>query len=120
MVAFFVRYVQDTLEMQIADIAFSITQDLHMTKYFPLFLLIIISTLACKNDKEGKTDIAEADTKGMSFRPDWVDKVGAKPFTLKEDVFYVNDYGAIDDGSQLTTQAIQKPSMPVQKMAAEK
>lgn len=79
-----------------------------MKKYLFLFLIILISTIACKNDREAGDELAEANTEMDGFRPDWVDKVGAKPFEFKEDVFYVNDYGAIDDGSQLTTEAIQK------------
>lgn len=44
---------------------------------------------------------------GNTFRPDWVDKVGSSPVEFKQEVFYVNDYGAVNDGSQLATEAIQ-------------
>lgn len=79
-----------------------------MNKHFPIFLFFILSTLACKNEREAGNEVAKADTERNSFRPDWVEKVGAKPFEFKKDIFYVNDYGGIDDGSQLTTEAIQK------------
>src|SRR5680860_285759 len=60
--------------------------------------------LSCKEIP--KTKIA---TKSVTvFEPEWVSKVGAKAYDFKEETYYTNDYGAIDDGSQITTLAIQK------------
>ncbi|WP_086047639.1 glycoside hydrolase family 28 protein [Christiangramia flava] len=46
--------------------------------------------------------------KRQGFRPDWVDKVGAKENKFKDSTYFVNNYNAINDGSALTTNAIQK------------
>lgn len=70
-----------------------------------IFCLVLISAVGCKSEKEAQIEPGEA---VASLKPDWVEEVGAKPFEYKEDVFYVNDYDAIDDGSALTTEAIQK------------
>jgi polygalacturonase len=40
--------------------------------------------------------------------PSWIKKVGAKSFSLKKNVYYVNDFGAVADGKIINTQAIQK------------
>src|SRR5690606_29138865 len=39
--------------------------------------------------------------------PKWVKKVGAKHKSVKDSVYYVNDYGAKGDGLHLNTAAIQ-------------
>lgn len=69
--------------------------------------LIILSffIISCKQKvaSENKKQNTEE-----SFIPEWVDQVGAKPFQNKKDIFYVNDYGAVNDGTTLNTEAIQK------------
>jgi polygalacturonase len=40
--------------------------------------------------------------------PDWVSKVGARKTAFSKNQFWVNDYGAVNDGSKLSTEAIQK------------
>jgi len=73
-------------------------------KYYIIFLAIC--SVSCMNKKEKlvESEIAEV----IRFKPDWINDVGAKPNHFKDDVFYVNDYEAIDNGSGLTTDAIQK------------
>jgi polygalacturonase len=40
--------------------------------------------------------------------PDWVSKVGARKTAFSKNQYWVNDYGAVNDGSKLSTEAIQK------------
>jgi polygalacturonase len=40
--------------------------------------------------------------------PDWVSKVGARKTPSSKNQYWVNDYGAVNDGSKVTTAAIQK------------
>ena len=75
-------------------------------KNFFFFLILMILTISCKDKRETELTAAGARQEMNSIRPDWVEKVGAKPIEFKKEVFYVNDYDAIDDGSQLTTAAI--------------
>tara|TARA_R110000751_G_scaffold1474_4_gene5554 strand:+ start:18124 stop:19608 length:1485 start_codon:yes stop_codon:yes gene_type:complete len=69
------------------------------------FLLTLLALSSCKN-KTAQPDLAAAEP--AAFEPEWINEVGAKPNTFKEQIFYVNDYDAIADGSALTTTAIQK------------
>ncbi|MEO8172534.1 MAG: glycoside hydrolase family 28 protein [Sediminibacterium sp.] len=39
---------------------------------------------------------------------DWVNKVGARPFVAATKIFSANDYGAVKDGTTLSSAAIQK------------
>tara|TARA_R110002050_G_scaffold55296_1_gene124890 strand:+ start:24937 stop:26382 length:1446 start_codon:yes stop_codon:yes gene_type:complete len=66
-----------------------------------LVLIIVMFCLCCK-EKEPSKEIE------ANFKPEWVDKVGAKEFTSKKNIFFVNDYGAINDGETLNTLAIQR------------
>ncbi|MGO4911522.1 glycoside hydrolase family 28 protein [Leeuwenhoekiella sp. W20_SRS_FM14] len=70
-----------------------------------LFILAVCSLSSCKNNT-APPDLAAA--KSATFEPEWLNEVGAKPNTFKEQIFYVNDYNAIADGSALTTTAIQQ------------
>ncbi|MFI8378880.1 glycoside hydrolase family 28 protein [Leeuwenhoekiella sp. NPDC079379] len=69
------------------------------------FALALCSLYSCKNTNT-TPDLAAAEP--AAFEPEWVNEVGAKPNTFKEQIFYVNDYDAIADGSALTTTAIQQ------------
>jgi len=76
-------------------------------KKFKLSFFVIIGILlvSCKNNQ---TSINEDSTIVNSFEPEWINKVGAKEFNTKKEVFFVNDYGAINDGKTINTDAIQK------------
>ena len=63
-------------------------------------LLIILSLVACKQNVSKFKEV-------KPIKPSWVEKVGASPFKVKNDTFFVNDYGAVNDGITLNTQAIQ-------------
>lgn len=69
-----------------------------------LLLLMSVSFDSCKADKKevNNTKTANANV------PEWVAKVGAKSIEFKSDEFIVNDFGAISDGSKITTEEIQK------------
>lgn len=72
-------------------------------KKIRLFFVVlpILMITSCKQQEDSqKTE--------ESFKPDWVDKVGADIFTVKEKVYYANDFGAVNDGVTLNTDAIQK------------
>ncbi len=70
--------------------------------YPKLFLICIITLffLSCREEKS--TAPAQKNI------PEWVDKVGAKPFKITGGTYYVNDFGAVGDGKTLNTEAIQK------------
>lgn len=57
-----------------------------------LFFIVLISNYSLAQDKT----------------PEWVKKVGARKTSFSKNSFLVNDYGAVSDGSKLTTAAIQK------------
>jgi polygalacturonase len=65
-----------------------------------LILLITVLGLSCKQSINKETVINNP-------KLDWVDKVGAKVFQVKKDTYFVNDYGAVNDGETLNTEAIQ-------------
>ncbi|GAA4294015.1 glycoside hydrolase family 28 protein [Aestuariibaculum suncheonense] len=75
--------------------------------YFKLITLIFIGIFmtSCKENKEPK---AQLSNRPEAFSPEWVRKVGAKAFETPKDTFYVNDFGAVNDGKTLNTKAIQK------------
>ncbi|PHQ28147.1 glycoside hydrolase family 28 protein [Leeuwenhoekiella nanhaiensis] len=76
-----------------------------MKSILPVLSFIFFCLTACKNTaSDGDQSVAEP----AAFQPEWIDEVGADSITFKPDVFYVNDYDAIADGSALTTTAIQK------------
>ncbi|MAW97067.1 MULTISPECIES: glycoside hydrolase family 28 protein [unclassified Leeuwenhoekiella] len=66
-------------------------------------LALLTSLFSC--DQKKQSDTPETDTLKA---PKWINKVGVEQNEFKEEVFYVNDYDAIADGSALTTTAIQK------------
>ncbi|MFK7833899.1 MAG: glycoside hydrolase family 28 protein, partial [Winogradskyella sp.] len=72
-----------------------------------LSLILFVTTCLLVSCKENES-LLNPELSKNSLKPDWVDKVGSKDFTLKKDVFYVNDYGAVNDGKTLNTVAIQK------------
>lgn len=43
-----------------------------------------------------------------NFKPEWINKVGAKVNKFKSKIYYANDYGATNDGKTLSTANIQK------------
>lgn len=67
------------------------------------FLFISLLIISCNQKKTSKNKIADS-----KFKPDWVNKVGAKEFKVTDKTYYVNDFGAINDGTTLNTEAIQK------------
>ncbi|MFG6685838.1 glycoside hydrolase family 28 protein [Mariniflexile sp. HNIBRBA6329] len=68
-------------------------------------LLIGFLAFSCKhNVSSSKTKT----TLSNSFKPEWVDNVGAKSFNVNQAVYFVNDFGAVNDGEYLNTEAIQK------------
>ncbi|MDO3693507.1 glycosyl hydrolase family 28 protein [Wenyingzhuangia sp. chi5] len=76
-------------------------------KNYRILLLLFVSCyiVSCKQVKQTNS------TKNQIFnesKPDWVSKVGAKSFTVSSDIYYVNDFGAVNDGVTLNTIAIQK------------
>lgn len=44
----------------------------------------------------------------QSAKLDWVTKVGARPFVMSAKIFSANDYGAVNDGTTLSSPFIQK------------
>lgn len=68
--------------------------------------LISMNLISCKGQSALSSTQKNAEKLPKSL--DWVSKVGAKEFSLKTKVFYVNDYGAIPDGKTMNTVAIQK------------
>ncbi len=76
-------------------------------KVYTIFLSFLLSIflLSCKSDKK-KNNLSQDNT--PENEPEWVSKVGAEDFQFKDEIYYVNDYDAINDGSELTTEAIQK------------
>ncbi len=71
-----------------------------MKAYHIFFSSIIFVFFSCK---ETKTAI-----NSESFKPTWIKNVGAKKNTFREKTYVVNDYGANNGGTTLTTEAIQK------------
>ena len=78
-------------------------------KFYTIILSFFLSIflLSCKNENNSQKE-EERNSKTSQNEPEWVSKVGSADFQTKDEVYYVNDYNAIDDGSELTTEAIQK------------
>lgn len=76
---------------------------------YRIFLIFFFLVVSCKDkdNQKGKV-VMNSQEKRQGFRPDWVDKVGAKENKFKDSTYFVNNYNAINDGSALTTNAIQK------------
>ena len=70
-----------------------------------LILIAAISLISCKQD-QNEQEYSEG--RQLVFQPEWVQKVGAKANNFQDTTYYVNDYNAINDGSAITTEAIQK------------
>lgn len=69
------------------------------------FLVIVTGVMifSCKeNDSSKKVMISN------EFTPEWINKVGSKKFETHKTMYFVNDFGAINDGTTLNTEAIQK------------
>lgn len=77
-------------------------------RYFFVFCLLVISVplLCCSVKNSSGTE--KTVLKKNPDVPSWVDKAGAKSFSLKKKVYYANDFGAVADGKTLNTVAIQK------------
>ncbi|MBZ9630080.1 glycoside hydrolase family 28 protein [Salegentibacter sp. LM13S] len=75
------------------------------TIIFSFFLSVAL--LSCKSEDNSQKEVEEI-SKTAELEPEWISKVGAEDFQTRDEIFYVNDYDAIDDGSALTTEAIQK------------
>jgi len=77
-------------------------------RYFFVFCLLATSVpLWCCSVKNSPTT-EKTVLKNNSDLPSWVNKVGAKSFSLKNKVYYANDFGAVADGKTMNTAAIQK------------
>ena len=76
-------------------------------KNYRVLLLLFVSCfiMSCKQVKQ--TDLLKNQITN-ELNPDWVSKVGAKYFSVSDNVYYVNDFGAVNDGVTLNTTAIQK------------
>lgn len=70
---------------------------------FLLFLIVPYLMLSCKQINS----VNEVPVLSQ-FKPFWVDKVGAKSFSVNSNIYFVNSYGAVNDGKMLCTEAIQK------------
>ncbi len=72
-----------------------------------LFLFSALGLLALTCKDQGKSTDTKDETPNV-FKPEWVNKVGADTFEVGDTIYYVNDFGAINDGETLNTEAIQK------------
>ncbi|MBW2962551.1 glycoside hydrolase family 28 protein [Mesonia aestuariivivens] len=70
-----------------------------------IFILIIVLVSCKENTRVDKPNSGKIST--ASFEPDWIAKVGAKAFQVKEKTYWVNDYGVKNDTTVLNTTAIQ-------------
>ncbi|MFD0990125.1 glycoside hydrolase family 28 protein [Mariniflexile jejuense] len=57
---------------------------------------------------EHKTSINQNKEVLKVIKPEWVDKVGATLNNFKNETYFVNDFGAVNDGTTVNTEAIQK------------
>ncbi|MFV0566753.1 MAG: glycoside hydrolase family 28 protein [Flavobacteriaceae bacterium] len=71
-------------------------------KCLNILSLTLLTLISCKD----KAEPSQPETKKEI--PNWVGKVGTKPFSVPDKVYYANDFGAIGDGKTLNTTAIQK------------
>ena len=72
-------------------------------KYLNIFMLFIVCACA-----KHKTIINQKEQTFKTTKLEWINKVGAKLKAFKTDVFFVDDFGAVNDGIMLNTEAIQK------------
>lgn len=78
-----------------------------MKKQFLLVLSVAMLLFSCNEKKEkNESEVTQQDTK--DFQPEWIAKVGAKAFQVKEETYWVNDYGVKKDSTLLNTEGIQK------------
>ncbi|WP_066220283.1 glycoside hydrolase family 28 protein [Formosa haliotis] len=68
-------------------------------------IIVLLLLLSCKQKET--TESQEIKIEQNYVAPDWVTKVGAATPTIKDTVYYVNDFGAVNDGKTLNTEAIQ-------------
>ncbi|MBD0832595.1 glycoside hydrolase family 28 protein [Aestuariibaculum sediminum] len=67
-------------------------------------ILFVFSSILYQSCKEEQNRNNEQ----INNTPKWVDKVGAASVDFKNKTYYVNDFGASNDGETLCTEAIQK------------
>tara|TARA_R110000868_G_scaffold107780_2_gene294765 strand:- start:23029 stop:24501 length:1473 start_codon:yes stop_codon:yes gene_type:complete len=65
-------------------------------------VLLLLFIFSCKENTASKN------TSEDFQKPAWISKVGASEIEFNPGVYYVNDYGAINDSTTLNTEAIQK------------
>ncbi|WP_435048546.1 glycoside hydrolase family 28 protein [Formosa sp. S-31] len=65
-----------------------------------LLLVFVFCCLSCSTSNK------QSETKDS--KPGWVEQVGAEVPVIQDSLFYVNDFGAVNDGQTLNTEAIQK------------
>ncbi|WP_339729777.1 glycoside hydrolase family 28 protein [Maribacter stanieri] len=69
-----------------------------------LYITLLGLTFSCK---EKNAEVKDSQN-SQNTAPSWVSKVGASPLTFNSKAYSVNTYGAVNDGSEMTTEAIQK------------
>jgi len=74
-------------------------------KFYLSLLSLTFVLLSCKENN--KHNIAKTQSSNQ-FTPQWLDKVGAKAYNFNSNIYYADDFGAINDGKTLNTEAIQK------------
>ncbi|WP_308991084.1 glycoside hydrolase family 28 protein [Mariniflexile litorale] len=72
-------------------------------KILKLFLISIM-LFSCKQNKNLPNKNEQLTN---AIKPDWVDKVGAKLNSFKNEIYFVNDFGAVNNGIVLNTKMIQ-------------
>lgn len=73
-------------------------------KNFKLYV-IFITLFSCNQTKHLINEHVQSTN---LIKPDWIEKVGAKLNNFKNKTYFVDDYGAVNDGETLNTEAIQK------------
>jgi len=74
-------------------------------KFYLLLLSLTFVLLSCKENNKHNTTKTQFNNQSKT---QWLDKVGAKTFNFNNNIYYVNDFGAINDGKTLNSEAIQK------------
>ncbi len=67
-----------------------------------LLILSILITFSCKEKEQN------SETEKTNDPLAWIDKVGAKKQSFQDKTYWVNDFGAKNDSTSLSTEAIQK------------
>ena len=71
-------------------------------EHIPWFIVLVITLITCHIINATGSDI-QANNDDLK----WVKDVGARTFPQSSEIYYVNDYGAVNNGETLSTTAIQ-------------